>query len=133
MGKKKRKTQRGKGGIYSVEVKRWLRAIGIAECLFEDEGYHAIYLNQMADFIRREKMYSPKIKEEYIPELFRMALSKKIPMTKLVNRIIKDYLETNGEIEAKGNLREERVVSWEVILPHGQILTVSHQQAFQAQ
>ena len=114
MGKKKRKTQRGKGGIYSVEVKRWLRAIGIAKCLFEDQGYHAIYLNQMADFIRREKMYSPKIKEEYIPELFRMALSKKIPMTKLVNRIIKDYLETNGEKEGKeeglAGRKEPRIV-----------------------
>ena len=84
-----------------MEVKRWLRAIGIAKCLFEDEGYHRVFLNQIERFIRREKMYSPKIKEEYIPELFRMALSKKIPMTKLVNRIIGDYLEKNGEKEGK--------------------------------
>ena len=44
-------------------------------------------------------MYSPKIKEEYIPILFRLSNVQKIPMTKLVNRIINDYLkrsETTG-------------------------------------
>ena len=44
-------------------------------------------------------MYSPKIKEEYIPILFRLSNVQKIPMTKLVNRIINDYLkrsEING-------------------------------------
>ena len=72
-----------------------------AKILFEYEGYHRIYLNQIEEFIRRKRMYSPKIKEEFIPVLFRMALSKKIPMTKLVNRIIGDYLEKNGETEGK--------------------------------
>jgi hypothetical protein len=94
-GKKRRR------GIYSLEVKGWLRAMEIARCLFEDQGYHRIYLNQIDQFIRRKTMYSPKIKEEFIPTLFRMALSKKIPMTQLVNRIIGDYLEKNGETEGK--------------------------------
>jgi len=40
-------------------------------------------------------MYSPKIKEEFIPILFKVSVSKKIPMTRLVNQIIKDYLERN--------------------------------------
>ena len=82
-----------------MEVKGWLRALEIAKILFEDQGYHRIYLNQIDRFIRRTHMYSPKIKEEFIPVLFRIALSKKIPMTKLVNRIIGDYLEKNGEME----------------------------------
>ncbi len=38
-------------------------------------------------------MYNPKIKEEFIPVLFKLAASKKMPMTKLVNQIIRDYLE----------------------------------------
>ena len=44
-------------------------------------------------------MYSPKIKEEYIPILVRLSNVQKVPMTKLVNRIINDYLkrsEING-------------------------------------
>ncbi len=41
-------------------------------------------------------MYSPKIKEEYIPILFRLSNVQRIPMTKLVNRIINDYLKKNG-------------------------------------
>ena len=38
-------------------------------------------------------MYSPKINEEFIPVLFKLSASKKMPMTKLVNQIIRDYLE----------------------------------------
>ncbi len=37
-------------------------------------------------------MYSPKIKEELIPTLYKEAKNKGEPMTKLVNDIIKDYL-----------------------------------------
>jgi hypothetical protein len=46
-------------------------------------------------------MYSPKIKEEYIPILFRLSNVQKVPMTKLVNRIIKEYLERRSEINEK--------------------------------
>lgn len=38
-------------------------------------------------------MYSPKIKQEFIPILFKISASKGIPMTRLINQIIKDYLE----------------------------------------
>ncbi len=41
-------------------------------------------------------MYSPKISEEFVPVLFRVALSQKRPMTKLVNEIIGDYLQKNA-------------------------------------
>ena len=44
-------------------------------------------------------MYSPKIKEELIPILFRIAAFKRIPMTRLVNQIIKDYLEIHSHIQ----------------------------------
>jgi hypothetical protein len=37
-------------------------------------------------------MYSPKIEERFIPILYRIAKEKKIPMTRVVNRIIQDYL-----------------------------------------
>lgn len=50
-------------------------------------------------------MYSPKISEELIPVIFQVALAKKIPMTKLVNGIIRDYLEKNGKV--KGGLSDD--------------------------
>jgi hypothetical protein len=31
----------------------------------------------------------------------RISCSKKIPVTRLINQIIKDYLEKNGEMEGK--------------------------------
>ena len=36
--------------------------------------------------------YSPKIKEDYIPVLYLIAKEQKIPMTKLVNRMIKNEI-----------------------------------------
>ena len=38
-------------------------------------------------------MYSPKISEEFIPILYRIAKSEKRPMTRLVNEIIKQEIE----------------------------------------
>lgn len=37
-------------------------------------------------------MYSPRINDEYIPILYRKAKARKIPMTRLVNEIIKNAL-----------------------------------------
>jgi len=37
-------------------------------------------------------MYSPKIEDRYIPILYRVAKAYRVPMTKLVNQIIHDYL-----------------------------------------
>ena len=36
--------------------------------------------------------YSPKIKEDYIPVLYLIAKEQKIPMTKLVNRMIENEI-----------------------------------------
>ena len=44
--------------MFSKETKRWLRALGIAKILFEDQGYHSIYLEEIENFIRRKTMYS---------------------------------------------------------------------------
>lgn len=46
-------------------------------------------------------MYSPKIKEELIPILYKIATSKKMPMTRLVNQIVEGYLEMNYQIETR--------------------------------
>jgi hypothetical protein len=51
-------------------------------------------------------MYSPKIKEEFIPILFKISTSKRIPITKLVNQIIKDYLERNPQIQPEKTFEE---------------------------
>lgn len=85
----------------AIQINRWLRAIEIAKIVFEDEGYHTAYLNQIDQFIRRKTMYSPKIKEEFIPALYRMAKAKRITMTKLVNQIISGYLEKDVKQEGR--------------------------------
>ena len=41
-------------------------------------------------------MYSPIIRDEYIPLLYRKAKELKIPMTKLVNRIIAEALKAEA-------------------------------------
>ncbi len=46
-------------------------------------------------------MYSPKINEELIPDLYKIAKAKKIPMVRLVNDILS---------EALSNIRLERQV-----------------------
>ena len=38
-------------------------------------------------------MYSPKIKEEFIPVLYRLAKEQKVSMTKLVNKIIEQAIK----------------------------------------
>jgi len=38
-------------------------------------------------------MYSPKIREDYVPILYRLSKLKGVPMTRLVNGIIEDYLD----------------------------------------
>lgn len=43
----------------------------------------------------RMRMYSPKIKEELVPQLYKMAKQRKIPMTKLVNEILETALDEN--------------------------------------
>ena len=37
-------------------------------------------------------MYSPKIKEEYIPTLYQIAKTKGVPMTHLVCEALEEYL-----------------------------------------
>ena len=37
-------------------------------------------------------MYSPKIKEAYIPVLYKLAKIKRMPMTRLVDRAIDEFL-----------------------------------------
>ena len=38
-------------------------------------------------------MYSPKINEEFIPVLYKVAKVQKIPMTRLVNQIIEERIK----------------------------------------
>ncbi|MEM2951179.1 MAG: hypothetical protein QXV52_08830 [Nitrososphaeria archaeon] len=46
--------------IFSKETKRWLRALEIAKVLFEDQGYHSVFLEEIENFIERETNYSQK-------------------------------------------------------------------------
>jgi len=65
--------------LIKKEAKRWLRALKIAKIIFQDEGYHTLYLEGIEKFIRRKIVYSPRIREEYIPVLLRISASKRIP------------------------------------------------------
>ena len=46
-------------------------------------------------------MYSPKIDEELIPRLYRLRKLKKIPMTRLVNEILRSTLPELEEEQGK--------------------------------
>ena len=74
------------------EGRRWLKALKIAKIIFEDQGYPTHYLDEVERFIKRKIMYNPRVKKEYLPILSKISASKGIPMTQLVNQIIKDYL-----------------------------------------
>ena len=80
------------------ETKRWLRALEIARAVFWAEGYHTRYLEDLEGFIRREKMYSPRIKPELVKKLYKLAKAKHTPMTRLVNKIIADYFKKNPSV-----------------------------------
>ena len=49
-------------------------------------------------------MYSPKIDEELIPRLYRLRKLKKVPMTRLVNEILRSVLPGLEEEEGKNGL-----------------------------
>jgi uncharacterized protein YcgL (UPF0745 family) len=38
----------------SLDTKRWLRALEIAKILFEDQGYHTQFLEEIEDYLREE-------------------------------------------------------------------------------
>lgn len=40
-------------------------------------------------------MYSPKISEDLIPIIYKTAQTKKQPMTKVVDNILREYLNSN--------------------------------------
>ena len=45
-------------------VRRWLKALEIARILFEDEGYHTRYLEQIEDHIREQANTEQKKEEK---------------------------------------------------------------------
>ncbi len=56
-------------------------------------------------------MYSPKIREELIPILYKIAAAKKIPMTRLVDQIVTAYL---NEKESTDSIRPMAEQSQEI-------------------
>ncbi len=88
-----------------LRKKRCFRALRIAECLFEDEGYHTEYLEDLKKVLKGEEMYSPKIKEDLVVKLYQKAKIEDVPMTKLVDQIIRNALD-NGRLNK--NKRKER-------------------------
>ena len=86
-----------------LRKKRWFRALEIAECLFEDEGYHIEYLKDIEKVLKGENgMYSPKIEEDLVTKLYQKAKVLGVPMKKLVDQIIREALNGKGPKERKG-------------------------------
>ncbi len=58
-------------------------------------------------------MYSPKIREDLIPKIYRTAKTAKVAMTKWVNQVIERALAENGEVKdvetKNGQIREEKI------------------------
>lgn len=52
-------------------------------------------------------MYSPKISEELIPKLYRLAKSKGVKMTALVNEIIEKAINETESKDGEGYIKEE--------------------------
>ncbi len=42
--------------IRKLQLSRWLRALAIAKILFEEEGYHTVYLNEIEAHIQEKHM-----------------------------------------------------------------------------
>jgi hypothetical protein len=61
---------------------------------------------------RMFSMYSPKIREDLIPKIYRAAKGAKVAMTKWVNRVIEEALPLDAEQEdqetSERNSRKER-------------------------
>ena len=52
-------------------------------------------------------MYSPKISEELIPKLYRLAKSKGVKMTALVNEIIEKAINETESTNGESYIKEE--------------------------
>lgn len=52
-------------------------------------------------------MYSPKIKEDLVAKLYRRAKVEGVPMTKLVDRMLRDGLKGEEKYKGKKNEVEE--------------------------
>jgi hypothetical protein len=50
---------------------------------------------------RMFSMYSPKIREDLIPRIYRAAKSAKVAMTKWVNLVIEEALPPEAELEGQ--------------------------------
>jgi len=56
-------------------------------------------------------MYSPKIPERLIPTLYRLACSRRQPMTVVVAEIIEAYLESEGAVLGDSSLQGDAATS----------------------
>jgi hypothetical protein len=55
-------------------------------------------------------MYSPKIRPEIVRELYHIRKAEKVPMTKIVNEVLEDYLikrRCNGEENDNSNSNKD--------------------------
>jgi hypothetical protein len=93
--------------MFPKDKRGWLRALEIAKILFEDQGYHCLFLEGIEKSLRRKFMYSPRIREDLIPRIYQVAKSKRVKMTALVNEILEEALNGGDGLEAKENIKPQ--------------------------
>ncbi len=52
-------------------------------------------------------MYSPKIKENYIPVLYKIAKARRLPMTHIVREALDEYLNKPEIVSIEDNNKKE--------------------------
>jgi hypothetical protein len=104
-------TETGQGST----IQRWVRALAIAKILFEDQGYHTVYLEDIEHYLKEVCVYQPKIEDEHIQQLYQWAKRLQMPMTRLVNVLLAHGLtrleqgvEHVNELPARGSPRKKR-------------------------
>ncbi len=65
-------------------------------------------------------MYSPKIAEELIPILYRMAKERKTPMTRLVDGMIREVIASSTKPEGKAEAQTPEL-SYQQTMPRNAI------------
>ena len=86
--KKKRRTLTP----FQLRMSRWLRAIGIANVVFQWEHDHTAYLEELEALIEGN-IYAPKIRDDLVKRLYAEKKRCGMTMTKLIHMIVENALK----------------------------------------
>lgn len=82
-----------------LRAARWLRALGIAKILFEDQGYHTRYLEEIEQFVQRSDVMQQMARLEVRSALEVWLFSGTRTMERL-ETLVRHWCEVYGRDEA---------------------------------